>query len=136
MKITFTVPGEPVAKARARAGRYGFYTPKKTKQFEEKVKIYYKKNSNFYFDKKFLKLEVSAFFEIPKSYKGSKLKSILSGKYFPTKKDWDNVGKAVSDALNKTAYDDDRYVVDARVKKLYCIEGDSPRVEITLEEIT
>ncbi len=36
--ITFTVPGAPVPKARARVGKFGAYTPKRTKEYETKVR--------------------------------------------------------------------------------------------------
>lgn len=45
--------------------------------------------------------------------------------------DWDNHGKAVSDALNGICYDDDRQVIDGHV---LLFKGD-PHVEIELEEI-
>lgn len=41
MEIEFVIPGEPVAKARARLGRYGnFFTPDKTEGYEELVRFY------------------------------------------------------------------------------------------------
>lgn len=36
--IQFTIPGAPVPKARARVGKFGAYTPKRTKDYEAKVK--------------------------------------------------------------------------------------------------
>lgn len=37
IEINFVVPGNPVPKQRARAGKHGFYTPTKTRQFEQLV---------------------------------------------------------------------------------------------------
>ena len=38
MYITFTIPGPPVPKARARVGRCGAFTPQRTKEYEAKVR--------------------------------------------------------------------------------------------------
>nr|DAG40359.1 MAG TPA: Endodeoxyribonuclease RusA [Caudoviricetes sp.] len=67
---------------------------------------------------------------IPKSATKAKRELMLTGKIRPTvKPDWDNLGKLVSDALNGIAYDDDKSVVDASVRKYY---SDRPRTQITV----
>ena len=44
----------------------------------------------------------------------------ISDEISPTKKpDWDNIGKIVSDALNKFAYKDDSQITDVRIFKKY-----------------
>lgn len=45
--------------------------------------------------------------------------------------DWDNHGKAISDALNGICYKDDRQIVDGHIKLL---RGD-PRINIVLEAL-
>lgn len=45
--------------------------------------------------------------------------------------DWDNHGKAVSDALNGICFADDRQIIDGQVQ---LFKGD-PHIEITLEEL-
>lgn len=51
----------------------------------------------------------------------------------PTKKpDWDNIGKIVCDALNKTAFHDDAQIVDGSVIKCY---SEQPRIEVEIWEI-
>ena len=53
---------------------------------------------------------------------------MLSCSLRPTKKsDADNIGKIVMDGLNKTAYKDDKQVVELLVRKWY---AEDPRVEI------
>ncbi|GAW29387.1 RusA family crossover junction endodeoxyribonuclease [Carboxydocella sp. ULO1] len=42
--------------------------------------------------------------------------------------DWDNYGKAITDALNKVAYKDDRQIVDGRVIKKTCTKGEERAV--------
>ena len=41
-----------------------------------------------------------------------------------SKPDWDNIGKAVCDALNGVAWKDDAQVIDARVRKRYADDED------------
>ncbi len=45
--------------------------------------------------------------------------------------DWDNLGKLISDAMNKIVYDDDGQLTDVRVRKRY---SEEPRVEVIMTE--
>ena len=57
-----------------------------------------------------------------------------SGEIRPTvKPDFDNIGKLIADALNGVAYDDDKCIVDAQVRKFY---SDNPRTEVILQIAT
>lgn len=137
-RISFEIPGPPGSKERPRQSRGGhFYTPTKTKQYEEYLKECYKKQTGgYYFDTAFLKVEIVVYFDIPKSYTGTRLKAINSGKYFPTQKDCDNIAKAVCDGLNKTAYKDDRQIIDLHVKKLYAVGVNcQSRIEIHITDL-
>ena len=49
-------------------------------------------------------------------------------------KDWDNVGKSVSDAGSGVLYLDDRQVVDARVVKRIAAQGEPARVVVFVSE--
>ena len=70
---------------------------------------------------------------IPKSTPKCRRSAMLSGAIRPTKKpDWDNIGKLVCDALNGVAYDDDKCVCEAVVRKFY---GCEPRILVRLEDI-
>ena len=74
---------------------------------------------------------VIAYIRIPKSATKVTKSKMLSGEIRPTvKPDWDNIGKLVADALNGVAYDDDKCIVDAQVKKIY---SDHPRTDIILQ---
>ena len=48
------------------------------------------------------------------------------------KPDWDNVGKAVCDALNGIAYKDDAQITAAEVKKRWAVGG-IPKVIVEIE---
>ena len=136
--ISFTVPGQPVGKARARTvvqgGKTHSFTPAKTARYEAFVAGVYK---SLYPGAKPLtspvELCIDAFFEIPKSWPVEKRKRALAGMIFPTVKgDFDNIAKAVSDALNGLAWEDDKQVVYAVIRKVYAAE---PRVEIRIQPL-
>ena len=138
MKIEFTVPGQPVGWQRTGYNRNtgAKYTQAKTRKHEQLVAWAYKKAFGGYMFPKgtFLDMEIFAFVEIPKSVPKYKRAKMLSGEIRPTvKPDWDNIGKLIADALNKVAYDDDKCIVDARVKKYY---SDAPRTVVILREAT
>lgn len=111
-RISFEVPGEPVAKERPRTNMATgvVYTPAKTKNYEETVKWCYQMAAHGarFPDNEPLSMLVVAYRPIPKSASAKKKSLMRAGAERPiTKPDWDNVGKIVSDALNGIAYRDD-----------------------------
>lgn len=134
MKIEFTIMGEPFGKQRPKHSKYSTYTPDETVQHEQLIQLAYKKiYRDFIFPKgTYISLTVVAYYGIPKNTSQKKRKLMNDKVIRPTKRpDWDNIGKLVSDALNKVAYYDDAQVTDALVKKYY---SDIPRVEIIIKE--
>jgi Holliday junction resolvase RusA-like endonuclease len=130
--ITFTVLGEPVGKARQRVTRFGTYTPEKTVLYENLIKTEYRRqcNDHRFDDKQPLCMEVKAEYMIPASASKAKRAAMARGEIRPMKKpDWDNVGKVVSDALNKLAYRDDTQIVDCTVRKFY---SESPKITVKI----
>jgi Holliday junction resolvase RusA-like endonuclease len=80
-----------------------------------------------------IKATITAYMPIPKSESKKKKAAMEAGLIRPkTKVDIDNICKAILDALNKIAYDDDGQIVELHAKKLY---SENPRAEIILEEI-
>lgn len=133
--VSFTIPGEPVAKARPRVGKFGAYTPKKTINYESLVVTEYERQCDDYRfpDGVPLRLTVRMYKSIAKSASKKERAAKLTGEIRPTNKpDWDNVGKIVSDALNQVAYADDSAICDAHVLKYY---SDVPRVEVDISDI-
>ena len=131
--VSFTIPGEPVAKARPRVGKFGTYTPKKTANYENLVKL-------FFVQAKCPKLEgelhmcIKAYFTIPKSKSKKMQDEMRNEKIHPTKKpDLSNIIKIVEDALNKEAYDDDSQIIETSAKKYY---SDFPRVEVEIRSLS
>lgn len=137
--VTFTVPGEPCGKGRARTvnahGRKMSYTPEKTTNYEALVKLMFRQAAGDFFLGAGVpvRMRIDAYYSTPKSESKKRLRGMLMGLLFPTKKpDWDNIGKIVSDALNGVAYKDDAQVVDGRVVKHY---SDVPHTDVLIEEV-
>ena len=133
--LTFTVPGQPVAKGRPKFARQGgfvrAYTPEKTVAYETLVKLAAGEAMAGAAPMQGpMALELRLFVAIPKATTKRDLARITAGAFLPVKKpDADNVLKAISDALNGIAYDDDAQLVDVIIRKRY---SDTPRAEILL----
>lgn len=134
MKIKLIIPGEPVAKGRPRVTKHGFtYTPKKTENYENLVKLCYMQQNQGDKLEGQLKANIKAFFQIPKSVSKKKYIAMEKGKIRPSKKpDVDNIIKSVLDSLNGLAYRDDSQVVCINAEKFY---SDNPRVEVEISEM-
>ena len=141
--IIIKIDGEIVGKGRPKFARRGnfvsTYTPQKTCNYENLVKICYEEQNRDnntkikFFNKEPLKLTINAYFDIPLSFSNKKRKQALNGEIYPTKKpDFDNIAKIITDALNKVAYSDDSQIVECIIKKQY---SNYSFVEITIEEI-
>ncbi len=136
MQIEFTIPGEPFGKQRPRHSRASgtTYTPMETKLHEQLIQWEFRKQCRDRFPEGAqVRIIITAVMGISKSTPKYRRSDMLSGKIRPTKKpDWDNIGKLVCDALNGVAYDDDKCVCEAVVRKFY---GCEPRVIVRLEEV-
>lgn len=131
-KITFTIPGEPVAKGRARsfirAGHVAHYTPDKTARYENLVKLAAQQAmvGEPPIDGP-VALVVRAFLSIPQSWSQKKQRSAATGEITPTKRpDLDNIVKAIKDGANGVTWKDDSQVIDVIASKRY----GQPRVEV------
>ena len=137
--MKFIVVGKPQGKARARTfynkriGRMQSITPEQTKSYEELIRWNYKLAGGQYLGEKVLKIDVNAFYPIPKSFSKAKTNAALIGVLRPTTKpDCDNIIKVVLDALNGVAYYDDKQVVSVSCNKHY---GETGRLVIEISEI-
>lgn len=136
---SFTVPGEPVGKARPRVTKRGItYTPRKTAEYERLVRLCYVSKAHCALPLKGpIAMSVEAVFGIPHSATKAERARRESGMEAPQKKpDADNILKACADALNGLAYEDDKQICKALVTKRYCRTGEEPHVTITLEIIS
>lgn len=136
MTITFTVPGKPQGKGRPRASRDGhMYTPKKTREYEELIRRCYQLQSRKKFEG-YVALRIIALYPVPESAKKADREKMLRSEILPDKKpDGDNIEKAVADALNGIAYEDDRQIVSAIWEKRYASDSTHTGLIITISEV-
>lgn len=139
--VEFIVPGDPFGKQRPRFRRgkkyVSTYTPEKTVSYEEWVKASYEQaaiTKGFKPMDGALFLNIYAAFKIPKSIKSKKRRAEMEGEPVTKRPDWDNIGKVVSDSLNKIAWDDDASVSTGLVKKRYTDK--EPYVRVTISQDT
>lgn len=136
---TIIVPGKPQGKGRPVFSKRGNFvnvrTPDKTVLYENWIKICFDK-ANVSPERKPIEgavyLGIVAYFPIPTSWSKKKQAQARSGKLHPTvKPDFDNIAKVVGDALNGSAWLDDKQIVEAEVTKVY---DDDPRLVIEIDE--
>ena len=136
MKII--IPGVPVGKGRPKFSTFGgypkAYTPVKTVNYENLVKIAFQQTGEQPFERETqLRADITAFFPIPKSVSKKKREEMNSGLLMHTKKpDCDNIAKSILDALNGLAYYDDSQICELSVYKMY---SDEPRAEVVIKEL-
>lgn len=146
--ISFTVPGQPQGKARARSGKGGrHYTPAKTRAYEALVAA---KCAPARIKAKPMEGPVSviitAYRARPKSAgpkhecRAGRVRRVdymgREYRYCTAKPDADNLAKAILDGMTQArAWGDDDQVVILKVIKLWCAEGDEPRVDVDATEV-
>lgn len=142
-EIYFIVDGKVQPKQRPKVyrnkytGQVHATTPKKTVEYEEKVKasFYEACDGEKFFLTDAVQMVVNVYVAIPKSTPKKTREKMLTGELKPITRtgDLDNLLKAISDALNGVAYDDDSQIIDATIRKFY---GEQARAEITIREVT
>jgi Holliday junction resolvase RusA-like endonuclease len=136
-RIWFTVPGQPIGKARPRFARRGrfvqVYNPSKTEQYEQLVRLIAKSTYSMDPIETAIAIHFSYYFSIPKSFTKTKRNLAVQNLIHPIiKPDWDNLGKLSADAMNGLIYKDDCQIIDARVQKFYSLD---PRAELLIWEV-
>lgn len=138
MQIVFTVPGEPVAKGRAKFSRQGgfvrAYTPKETVRYENLVRLAAQEAMAGVepIDGPVL-LTVAIYLPIPQSWSKKKQEKARTGLVGATKKpDADNILKALKDGMNGVVYVDDARITDITLQKRYAT---APRVDVIVRAL-
>lgn len=133
--ITFTIPGNPVAKGRARSfirnGRIGHHTPEKTVNYESLVALAAQSamKGGALMDGP-VQLYVAAHFAIPKSWSNKRREANRTTPEWVTKKpDMDNLAKSICDGMNGVVWVDDSQVAALSGIKIY---ADTPCVRVTV----
>ena len=128
--VYFEVKGQPVPKARARTvrkgGRTWSFTPKKVAVWEKTVKEEAKKHFT---------LPLTGPIQVSMIFYMERPQSRRKDVWVPTTPDLDNLEKAVLDALNEIAYEDDRFVVAKNAQKRY-IRREEPHVCIRVTSLS
>ena len=117
----------PVAKGRPRFGNGRTFTPKKTKDFEDRARQLMTAQFFMVPLEGPLRVELSFMFEKPKRAKHETLHIV--------RPDLDNLIKSVCDAAVGIVYVDDAQVCEILAKKVYCKEGTSPRILFSVTSI-
>jgi len=139
-KISFFVPGNPVAKARSRTvrnkhtGKVHSFTPENTVIFENLVKTKAEEAMRGAAPLLgALEVHINVGLTIPATWSEKRRNEALRGEIAPTKKpDLDNVVKAIKDGMNAIVYRDDNQVVRVTAEKLYT---ETPGVFVVISPI-
>ena len=135
MIYEFEVPGKVIGKGRPRLNSYTgvVYTPTRTKDYETLVEQYFLlKYPRFKPLEGRIKVNIIAYFSIPKTTKKSEINEMLENNKSPTKKpDIDNIVKSILDSMNKFAFKDDNQITKLEVEKKYALED---KVYVKIEE--
>ena len=135
MIYEFEVPGKIIGKGRPRLNSYTgvVYTPTRTKDYESLVEQYFLlKYPRFKALEGRIKINIIAYFSIPKTTKKADINEMLENNISPTKKpDIDNIVKSILDSMNKFAFKDDNQITKIEVEKKYSIED---KVYVKIEE--
>lgn len=131
--MKFVVEGEPQGKGRPRFGHGRTYTPKRTKDYELKVLSSWLSEGSGRLSKGIpVCVGINAYFGIPKRTSKAEMVLMETGHIRPQKApDADNIAKVIMDALNGSAWEDDKQVVTLIVRKWY---SSTPRVEVEVRK--
>ena len=132
--IIFRVPGPPQGKGRPRFTTAGgftrSYTPAKTREYEDYIAARFRSAAGGLKLLPPIRVDVLAIYGVPKSYTKQRRQECMANLVAPTTKpDVDNILKAVLDALNKIAFEDDCQVSTCVVTRRY---GDPPGLVVKI----
>ena len=136
--LSFTIPGQPVAKGRPRfstAGRFPrAFTPAKTANYESWVKTCaVQAMAGRALMTGPVRLSLNMYFEVPSSWPKWKREAAITDAVRPTgRPDIDNVLKAIKDACNGLIWRDDAQIVQVHCDKAYDAE---PHVAVRVQEL-
>jgi len=137
-RVEFDVPGNPIAKGRARHARRGShvmtYTPEKTERYENLVKMAARQAMGLRPPIEGpVRLILHVAVPIPASWSQRRQSKAAGGRIGATKKpDVSNVVKALEDGMNSVVYADDSQIVDLWVSKRY---SHTPGVRVQAVEL-
>jgi len=144
MQCYFFVPGKPRGKGRPRFFKGHAVTDVKTRDYEGMVSHKAGKEMQLLreqFGEEFDRLkdipcrvELQAFFLVPKSYSKVKRECALNGFIRPGKPDADNIIKAILDGMNGLVFSDDAKVYEVSCEKRYSDSIEGVQVKVYWED--
>ena len=136
MPYRIEVSGTPVAKQRPRGfkdkkNNIRFYTPTSNKNFEYLIR----QRAEAVFAKPLLTpIKMSITFLMPRPKKLMWKTRPMPEIPCPTRPDYDNLSKSITDGLNGVAFHDDGQVTDCHIRKRYHAGDGAPKTIIIIEE--
>lgn len=122
--IIFEIEGAAVPKGRPRFSKRGaVYTPSKTLDYEKQVQRAFIVAAPSHTPQTCaIAMSICIDVAIPASWSKNRVQGAINGEVIPVHRfDVDNVAKAILDALNGIAYDDDGRVCQLNVSKRYAL---------------
>jgi len=140
MRLSLTIPAEPIAQGRPRFSNHGgfvrAYDPKKSKDWKAFVADFAERSmAEHGYDKPTdvaLKVRARFAFALPKS-KWRK-RSPVGAQWRNQKPDLDNLFKAITDACEGIVYHNDSQIVKVVIEKIMVAQGEAPYVAVVIED--
>jgi Holliday junction resolvase RusA-like endonuclease len=140
--ITFTVPGQPVPQPRHKISTWGgrgrayIEARHPIHAYRQAIALAAQAAGRKRREGGGVSLEINFVFARPPSH-WTKSGLAKGAPAIPPKCDWDNLGKAVSDAITDSAaiWIDDDQVVEAVVRKRYADRGELPGTTVTVRSV-
>ena len=129
-RVTITVPGDPVAWHRPRAGKGRVYTPAQNRRYAERVQAAWMVEGRPWLGQAPLALRARFAFGRPASHLRKDGRLRKGAPRFPPRTDLDNLWKAVTDPLEGLLFANDSQIVSSASSKLYAPDGEEPGVEL------
>ena len=133
----FTIPIEAQSKQRARTfirnGKSCTFTPKKTVNFENFVKMYVNSQPHKYYDSELLFMSIKIFLPLPKAK--YRKRNPVDEQFCKGRRDLDNMVKSIKDALQGVLYKNDNQICEMYLAKYYAAQGEPGRIEIEIENV-
>lgn len=118
MEIVLRINGKPFGKQRPRFYAGHAYTPKETREYEQRIKTVWRAKKVPQLEG-YINIYIEANYPVPESATRWKKMAMMLGVLFPRGADVDNISKICLDALNGLAWEDDSMVVLLTVRKNY-----------------
>lgn len=129
-RYTFSVPGVPVAWARARTRGGAYFTAPKVKAWKDRV-LTCALAAGVQPLQGPVCVSIRAYWPCTGTPRKKKPRP---ARYKTSRPDADNIAKGICDALNGQAWADDAQVVTLEVRKFHAAQGEPPRTVVSIEE--